>query len=738
MKRTRGLWTSIIVIGVLVVASLAGFFTGTLKPTLGLDLQGGVAVILTAPDGTPPDVMEQALENIRRRVDAFGVGEPDIFLSATTIEVQIPGAANSTIEERGVDLSCVTGPEGASHGCAQNEADALAALAGLEVTSNPTETCVVTDDQKAVDCFPSQAEADTAIAGYTIAAETSASPTPSVSPSGSPSASESPMPSEGPQPPADSYCLTDPTGAQPLCAGTQAEAQTILNTLTTEVTKRAWCVTPTQPEPSPTPTPTPSGSGTPAASASPSASPSVSGVEAFQKLDSQNTEPLPCDLATKDGAQTALDALAVTHVTTRHCVLSSAGENLGCYVSQTAAAERQRETGQQRLLDVIGTTARLEERQTIAIVTPGDPSYGALAITCGTLEEKTTKRCKGNALDGEDVVYLDEQGNKVQLGPVIVDGSNVDRATAELSGGTTQDPIVQWRVNFDFDSEGGKAFGDATNRAYVASPPQNQIAIVVDRVIVSNPVVQEPITGGTGVITGNFTEQEAKDLATLLNAGSLPVELTRQSVRTVSPTLGEESLHQGIVAGLAGLALLLLYLLFYYRLLGVVAWLGMSIWAILAFALVSLAGSELGYALSLAGVAGLVISLGVTADSYIVFFERLKDELHSGKSARTVVQPAFKRAFSTIVAADLVTGIAAIVLYVTAVSSVRGFALTLLVATGLDLVVVYFFKRPTVFLLARSQRLARMRGFGLSAATASDHTPAGTAGGTAGGTGGTA
>jgi preprotein translocase subunit SecD len=498
-----------------------------------------------------------------------------------------------------------------------------------------------------------------------------------------------------------------------------------LNKLGTAVTARAWCVTPTQPEPTPTPTPTPtpSGSVTRTPSATPSASPSVSGVEAFQKLDSRNAEPLPCDLATKQDAQDALDALTVTHVTTRSCVISSAGENLGCYVSKTAADQRQRETGQQRLLDVIGTTARLEERQTIAIVTPGDPSYGALAVTCGTPEEEATARCKGNALDGENVVYLDENGNKVQLGPVVIDGSNVDRATAELTGGTTQSPIVQWRVNFDFDSQGGKAFGDATTRAYVAPPPQNQIAIVVDRVIVSNPVVQEPITGGTGEITGNFSEQEAKDLATLLNAGSLPVELTRQSVRTVSPTLGEESLHQGIVAGLVGLGLLFLYLLFYYRLLGVVAWLGMSIWAILAVALVSLAGSELGYALSLAGVAGLVISLGVTADSYIVFFERLKDELHSGKSARTVVQPAFKRAYSTIVAADLVTGIAAIVLYVTAVSSVRGFALTLLVATGLDLVVVYFFKRPTVFLLARSTRLAGMKGFGLSAATASDHAP---------------
>jgi preprotein translocase subunit SecD len=191
-------------------------------------------------------------------------------------------------------------------------------------------------------------------------------------------------------------------------------------------------------------------------------------------------------------------------------------------------------------------------------------------------------------------------------------------------------------------------------------------------------------------------------------------------VRTVSPTLGEESLRQGIYAGLAGLVLLFLYMLFYYRLLGVVAWLGMTIWAALAIALVSIAGEELGYALSLAGVAGLVISLGVTADSYIVFFERLKDEVRSGKSARAAVQPAFARAFKTIVAADFVTGIAAIVLYLTAVSSVRGFALTLLVATALDLFVVWFFKRPTIFLVAKSQRLVRMRRFGLASGVAAE------------------
>jgi preprotein translocase subunit SecD len=277
-------------------------------------------------------------------------------------------------------------------------------------------------------------------------------------------------------------------------------------------------------------------------------------------------------------------------------------------------------------------------------------------------------------------------------------------------------------VAFTLDGPGASKFAAATTAAVNQPPPTNQIAIAVDRRIISNPVVQSPITAGNGIITGNFTEQQAKDLASLLNAGALPVELTRQSVRTVSPTLGEQSLKQGIIAGIAGLILLFLYLLLYYRLLGIVAWFGMTIWAILALALISIAGKSFGYALSLAGVAGLVISLGVTADSYIVFFERLKDEVRAGRTPRAAVQPAFKRAFRTIVAADIVTGIAAAVLYLTAVSSVRGFALTLGVATALDLFVVYFFKRPTVFLISKTTRLVEMRGFGLTSAAAADHT----------------
>jgi preprotein translocase subunit SecD len=187
-------------------------------------------------------------------------------------------------------------------------------------------------------------------------------------------------------------------------------------------------------------------------------------------------------------------------------------------------------------------------------------------------------------------------------------------------------------------------------------------------------------------------------------------------VETVSPTLGRESLDQGLLAGIAGLIALALYLAFYYRLLGVVTWLGMIIWAALALGLVAVLGQTAGYSLTLAGIAGIVISLGVTADSYIVFYERVKDEVRKGKSVRVAVGPAFDSAWRTIIAADIVTILAAVVLYLLAIGSVRGFALTLGLSTLLDMFVVYFYKRPTVFLISRSRFLSELPGMGLRSA----------------------
>ena len=689
MKQTRNLWLSITFVGALVAASIAGFFMGY-RPILGLDLEGGVSVILSAPPGTPSDVMEQALENIRNRVDAFGTAEPLLFVSGNTIEVQIPGLARGTIRETPKDQYCLVGTEQQSYGCFPTQQEAQTAYDAVAVNPIVTSVCVTGLGDKPP-CFSSKDAADQAIKNLKVEPQStvSPSPTPSVVPA-------TPTPTVGPAPITGDFCITGPDLPQPVCTyKTKAEADTALKAVGTQTTQ-TYCL---------------QGTGDTTLQSG--------GVNAC--------------FSTQQEAQTAYDALQVQHETLLYCVVSSIGKGLGCFLTTAAAQAKLQATGQERLLQVIGTTARLEQRQVIAILTPGSSGYDSTQVTpCTTPAEKQTAACSFSALRNKDVVFLSQgpsdQATKYQLGPVLVTGDMIKKATAVYSTGSATSVAQGWQVDFTLTSAGSKAFGDVTTQIHQQHPseqdPASHLAIILDQVVISAPYVQGAITNGAGVITGGFTEQRAKDLATVLNAGALPVNLTTQQVLTVSPTLGQASLHEGLIAGIAGLIVVALYLLFYYRLLAVVAWFGMTIWAILALALVSVAGRAVGYTLTLAGVAGLVISLGVTADSYIVFFERLKDEVRHGKTPRVAVQPAFKRAYKTIVAADIVTGLAAVVLYVTAISSVRGFALTLGVATALDLFVVYFFKRPTVFLIARSETLVSLRGFGLSSGVAADLPPA--------------
>jgi preprotein translocase subunit SecD len=368
---------------------------------------------------------------------------------------------------------------------------------------------------------------------------------------------------------------------------------------------------------------------------------------------------------------------------------------------------------QERLLQLVGQTARLEFREVKQEIAPGSPDYADTKITRG---EDTSGEVVFPAVDtpeGQDPLLF-------RMGKVLMTGGAIDRASATFNDpATVTDPsFAGWVVDFRLDATGASRFGEVTRQL-----SGKQMAIVLDRRVESAPFVNDPITGGEGTITlGDGTapeaEQEAKDLALVLRVGALPVELEQSQVETVSATLGEESLREGLVAGIAGLVGLALYLALYYRLLGVVTWLGMAIWAVLSVTIIALLGESVGYSLSLAGVAGLVVSIGVTADSYIVFYERLKDEVRHGKTLRSAVQPAFRRAWRTIVAADIVTILAAVVLYLLAIGSVRGFALTLGLATLLDMFVVYLFKRPMVFLIARNRALSDLPGMGLRSGVA--------------------
>jgi len=411
------------------------------------------------------------------------------------------------------------------------------------------------------------------------------------------------------------------------------------------------------------------------------------------------------------------------------------------FPTEGAAVAAYQAAGQERLLDLIGRTARLEQRQVTGQVA-FDPKTTKLTgcsadlaaevaqcnnpkITQCPTDEPNKPGCLDVDLANKTVTYLSKPSDAggliaYTLGPVEITGDAISKATAvyRTASSTSVNSNVGWEIDFEMNKAGAAKFSDITQRLV-----NQQLAIVLDRQVESAPTINEQIPNGRGQISGSFTEQEAKDLALVLNEGALPVELTKQQLETVSPTLGKESLHAGLIAGLAGLFLLMAYLAFYYRLLGVVTWAGMIIWATLAITIVAIAGKAVGYALSLAGIAGLVVSLGITADSYIVFYERLKDEVRSGKTLRTSVQPAFKRAWHTIVAADIVTILAALVLYLLAIGSVRGFALTLGFATALDMFVVYFFKRPLVFLMARNERLENMPRFGLRSGVAADPMP---------------
>jgi preprotein translocase subunit SecD len=221
--------------------------------------------------------------------------------------------------------------------------------------------------------------------------------------------------------------------------------------------------------------------------------------------------------------------------------------------------------------------------------------------------------------------------------------------------------------------------------------------------------------GGTAVISGNMGASEAQDLAKLINYGALPVRLKTVNVEDVSPTLGSDQLRAGIIAGLIGLALVALYMLVFYRLLGLVVIFGLMLSGMTLYSLVTYLGASVNLTLTLAGVTGIIVSAGVTVDSYIVYFERLKDEVRGGSTVRACADRAFHRSFRTIVAADLVSLIGAAVLYALAIGSVRGFAFFLGLSTIIDLVLSYFVMYPLVVLMSRRPHLVRMKGIGIAA-----------------------
>jgi preprotein translocase subunit SecD len=282
------------------------------------------------------------------------------------------------------------------------------------------------------------------------------------------------------------------------------------------------------------------------------------------------------------------------------------------------------------------------------------------------------------------------------LGPAELTGTAVHSASAQLNSG-------QWAVNLNLTSSGSAAWDALSKQQF-----HQIIGIDLDGQVISAPITQPTQASwssfnGSVQISGSFTENQAKTLATELNYGALPVKLDRLTVQTVSPSLGKSSLQAGLISGLAGLLLVLLYIVFYYRILGLVVLSGLAVTGALLWAIVSLLGQSFNVTIDLAGVIGIIVSIGITVDSYIVYFERLKDEARAGRTIRTSVDRGFASAFRTVLAADAVSLLGAIVLYELSVGDVQGFALFLGISTLLDIIVTYFFTRPFVILLGRSR-----------------------------------
>jgi preprotein translocase subunit SecD len=288
---------------------------------------------------------------------------------------------------------------------------------------------------------------------------------------------------------------------------------------------------------------------------------------------------------------------------------------------------------------------------------------------------------------------------KYILGPAEVLGSEVSNATSgqqQSQGGSTG----IWEVRLDFNAAGTKAFCDVTSRIVSLPKPRSQFGIVLDNRVISAPVAQASLCAGNASITGNFTAASAKVLADQIKFGALPMSFTVLTQDDISPQLGGDQLHRGLLAGAIGLFLVVLYSLFQYRVLGLVTVSSLVIASAMTYALVTLLGWSYGFRLTMAGVTGLIVSIGITADSFIIYFERVRDEVRDGRQLRAAVETGWVRARRTILISDGVNFLAAVVLYVLAASNVRGFAFTLMLTTIVDIVVVMLFTHPLLSILA--------------------------------------
>lgn len=377
--------------------------------------------------------------------------------------------------------------------------------------------------------------------------------------------------------------------------------------------------------------------------------------------------------------------------------------------------------------DVIGRTAQLQFRPVQEIIPPDSPDYADAGPSCEELldgpppADENVVLCESpSSAVGEDGQPLPpDQRAKYRVGPVAVSGEDVADARAALDQLTG----TRWEVNLDLEGDGVEAFQQITGELACApiGSPNRQLAIVLDGVVESAPPMSEQIvcnqgiSDGSAVITTGGGEAEARELALVLRTGALPIQLEFATSQSVSATLGVSSLQAGLLAGLIGLVLVAAYMVFLYRGMGVAAVLELAMFGLVVGGLILLLGEYAGFTLTLAGIAGIIVSIGIAADSSIIYRERYRDELRAGRTIRTAATHAFPAAFRTNLAGNTVSLLAAVVLYLLAVGPVRGFAFTLGLSTVVDTVIFATFTRSLFGLISRSPKLARSRLMGLRA-----------------------
>ncbi|MFF2410883.1 protein translocase subunit SecD [Streptomyces sp. NPDC058092] len=407
----------------------------------------------------------------------------------------------------------------------------------------------------------------------------------------------------------------------------------------------------------PTPTPSASSSGKPSPSASPSASAS----------DKEKASATPSASASTQG-RAVTDGLKAD-VTPSPKASGSAATTPEPSASAPSAAEE-------------AAAAKLQKQ------------FAALDCSSKASRAEAARGAKPT----DTVVACSSEGDaKYVLGPAEVSGTEVDNAKAGFD-----QQRGMWVVNMEFTKKGSKEFQTITKKLSALQSPQNQFAISLDGEVVSAPQVNTTLSG-SAEISGSFTQQSADDLANVLSYGALPLSFKEQSVTTVTAALGGEQLQAGLIAGAIGLALVVIYLVAYYRGLALIALLSLLASGILTYTLMSLLGPAIGFALNLPAVCGAIVAIGITADSFIVYFERIRDEIRDGRTLRPAVQRAWPRARRTILVSDFVSFLAAAVLFVVTVGKVQGFAFTLGLTTLLDVVVVFLFTKPVMTLMARTK-----------------------------------